>query len=80
MHGNQHNIQAVGLESLTEVECTAEDMKLKRLFQEVDEEPTMAFNRPHGKVDVMLGLSARNGKKKSVAEEAHSVALERSAK
>ena len=40
----------------------------------------MAFNRLHGKVDVMLGLSARNGREKYVAEEAHNVALERSTK
>ena len=60
MHGDQHNIQAIGLESLTEGEHAPEVAKLRRFFPEACKEATKAFSRPHGKIDIKLGMSSRS--------------------
>ena len=68
MHGDQHNIQAIGLESLTEGEHAPEVAKLKRFFSEACEEATKTFSRRHGTIDILLGMSSRSLHCKNVSE------------
>ena len=60
MYGKEHMIQAIGLDSLTEVESAPKAMKLKELFPQAGKEAGKAFNRPHGNVNVMLGMASRS--------------------
>ena len=59
-HSYRHNIQGIGLDSLTKVDREMEVVKLIKLLTELGEEPEKAFSRPHGKVEGMLGMSSRS--------------------
>ena len=92
MYGNQYNIPARGLESMTEGDHVPEVAKLKSLFQELCEEEIKTFSRTHGKIDIILDISSRSvfapgwvltgraparGRREfSVLVEAHSMAIE----
>ena len=59
MQGRRHHIQAICMNSLTAVSRSPAVPELYKHFPETDQEPSKAFNRPHGKVQVMLGMPSR---------------------
>lgn len=59
MLGIRHDIQAIGMNSLTEVTCAPEVRELIKHFPEADHKDTKAFIRAQAKVQVMLGMSSQ---------------------
>ena len=57
--GSRHRVEAVGLESLTEVAPAPEVCGLVQLFPEAPPAAAAAFQRPHGAVSLLLGMRDR---------------------
>ena len=50
MPGVKHNLQAIGLECITEVGSMPEVKKLSGVFPRAENEARSAFSRPHGRI------------------------------
>ena len=48
------------MESITNVEHAPDIKGLRGLFPEIEKEMIKAFNRPHGNVDMLLGMASRS--------------------
>jgi len=57
--GARHVVEAIGMNSLTEVAPAPHVSSLAHLFPEMPPQAAAAFTRPHGRVDVMLGMRDR---------------------
>ena len=55
-HGSRHSIKAVGLESIAEVKHAPDGKPFRHMFPNRNKDIIRAFDRPHGNVDVMLGM------------------------
>ena len=60
MYGARHNMKAVGLERIKEVEHALRVKLLRSIFPEAKEDVAEVFSRPHGKVDMVLGMKSRS--------------------
>ena len=60
MYGREHLIQALGMGSLMAAAKAPRTKVLISKFTQVNCQSIKAFDRPHGKVDVMLGMLSRS--------------------
>ena len=56
MYWVQHNMEAIGLNNISEVRSTPKAASLKSLFPEASGEAVKAISRAQGKVGMMLGI------------------------
>ena len=59
MQGTTHRIEAIGMDSLTDVAPAPEVSTLATLFPSAPPAATAAFRRPHGVVQLLLGMRDR---------------------
>ena len=60
MYGGKHNIQAIGMSSLTGVSPAPEVQKLIKLFPGDEQSTIQAFNRALDKVQLMIWMTSRS--------------------
>ena len=60
MHWTRHSVTALGLESIAGVKHAPDVKILSRMFPNSNKDIIKAFDRPHGNVDVMLGMESRS--------------------
>ena len=58
--GTKHEVRAVGMDSKAVVEETREVKDLVNLFPGAVNKAKLAFNRPHGTVNMLIGMATRS--------------------
>ena len=56
-HGTKHEVRAVSMDSIAEMEETREVENVVNLFPGVVHEAKLALTRPHGTVNVLIGMA-----------------------
>ena len=59
MQDKEHVVQAISMESLMETAEAPGTRSLINQFSQVHRQSVKAFNRPYGKVDILLGMFSR---------------------